>query len=330
MCKKSFNWGIIGCGNIANKFAESLKVLSEARLYAVASRSEEKARNFGSVFGVEQCYGSYEMLVKDPDVDAVYIATPHNLHLEHSMMCIRNKKGVLCEKPLTVNAKEAHTLIEAAKQHQVFLMEAFWTRYLPSTLKLNQLLKDGVIGQVRLVQADFGYNWPYDASHRSYNPDLAGGALLDVGIYPINFAQMVFKAYPEEIRSAMIPAPTGIDQQSAYIFKYPGGGMAILNAAVNVETQHNAWVYGTEGFIHMPEFFHATALHVERDDGYKETFSVPFDSTGYSYEALEVMNCMANKTLESSVMPLDETLRIMQLMDSIRQQWGLTYPEEMV
>jgi predicted dehydrogenase len=328
MRKKTFKWGIIGCGQIAGKFAESLKVLSNAILYAAASRSGEKARNFSKKYHVRKWYDSYEKLAEDPEIDAVYIATPHNLHLENSLLCIQNKKAVLCEKPLTVNEKEAKKLTETAREANIFLMEAFWTRFLPSTIKLNQLLEEGLIGEIKLLQSDFGYNMPYDANHRSYNPDLAGGALLDVGIYPINFAQMIFKDDPEEIKSSIIRAETGVDEQSAYVFTYPDGAMAVMNAAVSVQTRHNAWIYGTEGYIHMPDFFHATKIHVERMDGYRETFSVPFESTGYSYEALEVMQCMEDGHLESKIMPLAESLKIINLMDSIRTQWNLIYPGE--
>ena len=192
MRKKTFKWGIIGCGQIAGKFAESLKVISDAILYAAASRSGEKARSFCKKYHVRKWYDSYEKLAEDPEIDAIYIATPHNLHLENSTLCIQNRKAVLCEKPLTVNEREAKKLIKNAREAKVFLMEAFWTRFLPSTVKLNQLLEDGLIGEVKLLQADFGYYMPFDGNHRSYNPDLAGGALLDVGIYPINFAQMIF------------------------------------------------------------------------------------------------------------------------------------------
>ena len=328
MRKKRFKWGIIGCGQIAGQFAESLKVLPDAVLYAAASRSEEKARKFCKKYHVRKGYGSYEKLVEDPEINAVYIATPHNLHFENSSLCIQNGKAVLCEKPLTVNENEAKKLIETAGKAQIFLMEAFWTRFLPSTVKLNQLLEDGIIGETRLLQADFGYHMPFDAQHRSYNPELAGGALLDVGIYPINFAQMIFKDVPEDIKTSIIRAETGVDAQSAYLFTYPDGSMAVLNAAVNVETQHNAWIYGTEGYIHMPEFFHARKIHVSRTDGYQETFEVPFASTGYSYEALEVMQCMNKGQLESKIMPHSESLMIMRLMDSIRAQWGLKYPGE--
>ncbi len=328
MSTKSFKWGIMGCGNIAGKFATSLQTVSGAVLHAVASRSKNKAIEFGHKYNAIKAYGHYEMLVQDPEVDAIYIATPHNLHLENALMCLDHKKAVLCEKPLTVNAGETEKLIEASRKQETFLMEAFWTRFLPSTIKLNQLLDEGIIGTCRLVQADFGYNMPFDANHRSYNPDLAGGALLDVGIYPINFAQMIFREIPLEINSAIIPSITGVDEQSAYIFKYPSGSLAVMNSAVNVETQHNAWIYGSEGYIHMPDFFHATKIHIQGKDGNSDTLSVPFESTGYGYEAIEVMNCINSGKIESKIMPLSETLEIMQLMDTIRDQWGLKYPGE--
>ncbi len=328
MDAKSFKWGIMGCGNIAGQFATSLKTVSGAILHAVASRSAEKANEFGRKYNAVKSYGSYKLLVQDPEVDAIYIATPHNLHFENAMMCLNYKKAILCEKPLTVNAIESRKLIEQAKKQKTFLMEAFWTRFLPSTLKLNQLLQEGIIGKCRLLQADFGYDMPFEPSHRSYNPDLAGGALLDVGIYPINFAQMIFREDPLEISSASVPSSTGVDEQSAYIFKYPSGSLAIMNSAVNVETQHNAWIYGSEGYIHMPDFFHATKIHIQRKDGVTDTINLPFESTGYGYEAIEVMNCINSGKTESSIMPLSESQKIMQLMDTIRDQWGLKYPGE--
>lgn len=328
MNTKLFKWGIMGCGKIAAQFATSLQSVSGAVLYAVASRSHEKAREFGAKHDALKSYGRYEMLAQDPEVDAIYIATPHNLHFDNAMMCLKYKKAILCEKPLTVNAIESRKLIEEAKKRRTFLMEAFWTRFLPSTIKLNQLLREGVIGKCRLLQADFGYDMPFDSHHRSYNPDLAGGALLDVGIYPINFAQMIFREDPLEISTAIVPSITGVDEQSAYIFRYPSGSLAVMNSAVNVETQHNAWIYGSEGYIHMPHFFHATKIHVQRKDGIRDTINLPFESTGYGYEAIEVMNCINSGKTESSIMPLAESLKIMQLMDSIRDQWGLKYPVE--
>jgi len=328
MGTKKIYWGILGCGQIAGKFAQSIQGVSDAILYAVASRSEEKARLFGQQHKAVQYYGSYEEMINDKEVDAVYVATPHNMHFDHAMMSIMAGKAVLCEKPLTVNASETKALIDAARREKTFLMEAFWTRFLPSTRKLLELIDSGIIGECRLLQADFGYNLPFDAEHRSYNPDLAGGALLDVGIYPINLAQMIFRDDPLEISTSHIPAPTGVDAQSAYIFTYPSGSLAVMNAAVNVDTQHNAWIYGSKGFIHMPDFFHATMLHVHPEGKKPETLSIPFESTGYGYEAIELMNCLRAGIMESQVMPLSESLKIMQIMDRIRDQWGLKYPGE--
>jgi predicted dehydrogenase len=328
MRKKIYKWGIIGCGQIAGQFAASLHLLPDADLYAAASRSEAKACNFCKKYHIRKWYGSYEKLAEDPEIDAIYIATPHNLHYENAMLCIKNRKAVLCEKPITVNENEAIKLTDAAKRAHVFMMEAFWTRFLPSTVKLNQLLSEGAVGKVKLLQADFGYKMPFDAFHRSYNPKLAGGALLDVGIYPINFAQMIFKEDPLGIKSSIIPAETGVDEQSAYIFSYQDGSLAVMNAAVNVQTQHNAWIYGTNGYIHMPDFFHARKIHVSHTDGFNETIKVPFESTGYGYEAEEVMRCLRKGLLESKIMPLSESIKIMRYMDTIRTQWGLRYPGE--
>ena len=323
-----FCWGIIGCGKIARQFAISLSVLPEAELLGVASRSRERAENFAGEHHVQHWFDNYEDLVLMPELDAVYVATTHNYHFENSMLCIEHGKGVLCEKPLTVTAGEAEKLIEFSKSRNVFLMEAFWTRFLPATKKLMDLIDQKRIGEVKLVKADFGYNFPFDARSRVYDPVLAGGALLDVGVYPINLAQMIYGSDPVDIQSSIIMSPTLIDEQSCYIFKYDKARMAMLYAAVNVETMHDAWIYGTEGIIHMPKFYAATQLHIYSGST-KETIELPFLSTGYSYEAEEVMQCMASGRIESGIMPLDESLRIMKIMDQMRQTWGLSYPADL-
>jgi predicted dehydrogenase len=325
---QKFCWGIIGCGNIAHEFATSLSVLSDARLLGVASRSIEKAKNFAKKHGAAHWYGSYSDLVRMPELDAVYIATTHNFHFENSMLAIDHGKGVLCEKPLTVNANEAEKLIKQARKRNVFLMEAFWTRFLPSTHKLMELLNQNVIGDIKLIKADFGYNFPFDPESRVYNPELAGGALLDVGIYPINLAQYIFQSDPTDIQSSVILSPTGIDEQSCYVFKYTGNRMAILYSAVNVETKHDAWIFGTEGMIHIPKFYCASKIHIAKSTGEKETLDLPFVSTGYSYEAQEVMQCMNSGKIESDIMPLRESHRILKIMDDLREGWGLRYPAD--
>lgn len=328
MKDQKFCWGIIGCGNIAHQFAKSLAIMPDVKLLGVASQSEERARKFATQYQADHWFGSYSDLVKLPELDAVYIATTHNFHFENSRLCIDHGKGVLCEKPLTVNAREAEMLIQHAISNQVFLMEAFWTRYLPSTRKLIELLDRKVIGEVKMVKADFGYNFPFDAESRVYNPILAGGALLDVGIYPINLAQLIYKENPLEMISSSILSSTGIDEQSAYIFKYKGSRMALLYSAVNVETHHDAWIYGTKGMIHMPKFYAATKLHISKHSGENETLDLPYLATGYSYEAREVMECMDSGKLESDIMSHGESLKIMKIMDQLRQSWGMRYPAD--
>jgi len=328
MKENKFCWGIIGCGKIAHQFAKSLAVMPDVKLLGVASRSAQRARDFASQYQADHWFGSYTDLVKLSELDAVYIATTHNYHFENSRLCIDHGKGVLCEKPLTVNAREAEMLIQHAVSNKVFLMEAFWTRFLPSTRKLIELLNRKVIGEVKMVKADFGYNFPFDAESRVYNPALAGGALLDVGIYPINLAQHIYGEDPVEMLSTSILSSTGIDEQSAYIFKYSGSRMALLYSAVNVETRHDAWIYGTGGMIHLPKFYAADKLHISRSSGENETFELPYEATGYTYEAREVIECMDSGKIESEIMPHGESLKIMKIMDQLRQSWGMRYPAD--
>lgn len=325
---ETFNWGILGCGHIAGQFATSLSLIPNVRLRAVASRSQERASKFAQKFDAEKSYDSYEKLARDPEVNAIYIATTHNFHFDHAMLCLNNKKAVLCEKPLTVNAQEGKRLIDHSRKHNIFLMEAFWSRFLPFSETLMSLVRKGIIGDIRLLQADFGFNMSYDPDNRAYNPNLAGGALLDVGIYPLNFAQMIFGDHPEEIQSTCTFAKTGVDAQSAYILRYPGGQIAVLNSAVNVETRHDAWLYGSEGYMHLPDFFQAQKIHIHKKNGEGQTVLTPYLSTGYSYEAEEVMRCVQSDKIESEVMPLSESLEILEIMDKIRDSWGMKYPFE--
>jgi len=325
---RKFNWGILGCGHIAGQFATSISIIPNTSLKAVASRSLERADKFAQKFNAEKSYDSYEQLACDQEVDAIYIATTHNSHFENTMLCLKNNKAVLCEKPLTVNANEAKRLIEYAREHKIFLMEAFWSRFLPFTKTLKSLIQDGSIGEVRLIQADFGFDMPYDPDNRAYNADLAGGALLDVGVYPLNFAQMIFGCCPEDIQSSCTFTETGVDAQSAYIIRYSGGRLAVLNSAINVETRLDAWLYGSEGYIHLPDFFHAQKIHIHKKNGEAQTILTPYLSTGYSYEAEEVMKCIELSKIESEIMPLDESLEIMQIMDRFRNSWGIKYPFE--
>ena len=322
-------WGILGTGNIAKTFAQGLAVLPDAELLAVGSRSQVSADGFGDQFHVERRYASYAGLASDPDVDGVYVATPHSFHRDNSLLCLQAGKAVLCEKPFMINAAEAREVIEVARETGLFLMEAMWARFLPVLERVRQLLSDGAIGQVRILTADLGFRAPFDPQRRLFNPELGGGALLDVGIYLVSLASMVYGAQPSRISSMAHLGQTGVDEQSAMILGYDQGELAVLATAVRTRTPQWASILGTEGWIriHSP-WWRPTELTVSIQGQEDQTVSLPFEGNGYQYEAAEVMRCLRAGKLESSIMGLDETLAIMGTMDQIRAQWGLRYPME--
>jgi dihydrodiol dehydrogenase / D-xylose 1-dehydrogenase (NADP) len=321
-------WGILGPGGIAHKFVRGLKWLPDAAVTAVGSRSLERAAAFAGQYDIPGIYGCYEDLARDPNVDIIYVATPHPAHKDNCLSCLRAGKAVLCEKPFTMNAPEAGEVIQVARGANLFLMEAMWTRYLPAVIKARELLADGAIGEVWQVRADFGFRSDLDPQGRLLNPLLGGGALLDVGIYPISFASMIFGPRPSAVASLPYIGPTGVDEQFSAVFGYEGGKLATLSAAIRTNTPQDAWIIGTEATLHLPEFWHAQSVRVLREGEAPQVFELPFESTGYNYEAAEAMRCLRAGKLESAIMPLDETLAIMQTMDSIRQTWGLKYPAD--
>ena len=321
-------WGILSTGWIAKKFAEGLSVLPDAEIVAVGSRAQETADAFGDEYGVPRRYASYEALVGDPDVDVVYIGTPHPFHKDNAILSLEAGKAVLLEKPFTINAGEAEEVIALAREKGLFLMEAMWSRYIPIIVKLRELLAEGAIGEVRMLTADLGFRREPDPRSRLFAPELGGGALLDVGIYPISFASMVLGT-PSRIVSMAHLGQTGVDEQAGVVFGYDGGQLAILHTALQTSTTIEATVMGTEGKIrvHSPWFYGTTlTLSIEeRDD---EVISLPYEGNGYNFEAAEVNECLREGKLESDVMPLDETLTIMRTLDAIRAQWGFKYPME--
>ncbi len=320
-------WGIISTGNIATSFAEGLQVVEDAELVAVGSRSQNSADAFGEKFNIPNLHDSYEALVNDPNVDAVYIGTPHPFHKDNALLCLEAGKAVLCEKPFTVNADDANVVIEAAKTKGLFLMEALWSRFLPAIVKMKALIADGAIGEVRMVQADFGFRAPLDPEHRLFAPELAGGALLDVGVYPINMAWMVLGA-PADIQTTVHIGQTGVDEQVGMLFHYAGGPIAVLSCATRTETQKEAIISGTEGVIRVDaNWWQADKITLIKGED-TQVFEFPFDANGYEYEAREVGRCLRAGLTESPHMTHAETLAIMQTMDAIRAQWGLTYPME--
>jgi predicted dehydrogenase len=317
-------WGILGAGRIAGKFATDARLVPGARLAAVGSRSAEKAAQFARQNGVERAYGSYAELVADPGVDAIYVATPHPMHCEHTLLALDAGKAVLCEKPFAVATREARQMIKRARERKLFLMEAMWTRFNPITAQVRQWLAEGRIGEPRLATVDFGFRAAWNPESRLLNPALAGGALLDVGVYVLAYASMIF-GRPAQIQAVAHIGETGVDEQTAMVLRYSGGQIASLACAVRTPTPHNARIDGTEGAIEIPAFWHATTARLIRP---KETPIEAAGAHGFQFEIAEAMACLAAGQIESRHMPLDETLAIAETMDEVRRQIGLTYPFE--
>jgi predicted dehydrogenase len=326
---EKIRWGILGTGNIATRFAEGLMALPDAELVAVGSRSQSSADDFGYEFDVPHRHATYAALADDPDVDVVYVATPHPFHRETSMLCLEGGKAVLCEKPFAINASEAEDVIALAREKGLFLMEAMWTRFLPILVKTRELLAGGAIGEVRVLSADFGFRTAFDPKSRLFDPHLGGGALLDVGVYPVSLASMVFGTAPSRISGMAHLGQTGVDEQSAVILGYDQGQLAILAAAVRTEMPQEAVLMGTEGWIriHAP-WWRSTTLTLSLPGQEDEVIHLPYEGNGYNYEAAAVMDCLRAGKTENDVMGLDETLAIMQTLDRIRAQWNLRYPME--
>ncbi len=322
-------WGFIGLGSIARRFGSCFPHAPKAEIYAVASRSQAKADAFGAEFGATKCYGSYEALVNDADVDVVYVATPHNFHKAHTLLSLNAGKPVLCEKPFAVNAGEAREMIACARDKNLFLMDAFWTRFFPAMAKLRQLLAESAIGDVMLLQADFGYRTPgVNPDSRTYSPDLAGGALLDVGSYPVQLASMVYGKQPSEIVSQVTLGSTGVDELSVSVFKYSDYEMATISTAIRLSTPQEVRIVGSEGYIAIPNWWHPSEVTVHRGGQEPETHRFDFPGEGFQYEIEAVGECIRAGQTESPIYPLDETIAIMETLDRIRELWGLRYPME--
>ncbi len=322
-------WGILGTGRIAHSFAEGLSILPGAELRATGSRSEQTANAFAERWNIPNKHASYDSLANDPEVDAVYVATPHSEHMANSIQCLEVGKAVLCEKPLAVNARQGREIVKVARERGILCMEGMWSRFPPGMVKVRELVEEGTFGELRSLQADFGFRAKVrDPKGRLFNPYLAGGSLLDIGVYPVSLSSMVF-GKPEEIASTWHPGETGVDEQAAYVFRHPGGALSILHSSIQAETSQEALLSGTEGSLRiMKQCWRPQELVVTRTDGSAEHFSFPFEGNGFNYEAKAFMNLLREGKTESQIMPLDESVSILETMDGIRAQWGLRYPME--
>ena len=325
-------FAILAAGGIARKMAEAVTGIEKAgtvriQKYAVASRDLSRAEEFAKEWGFEKAYGSYEELAADPEVELVYVASPHSHHYEHAKLCLEHGKHVLVEKAFTVNAAQAEDLMKLAREKQVLLTEAIWTRYMPSRKMIHDLLESGIIGKVSSMTANLGY--PLMDVPRLVQPELAGGALLDLGVYSITMALMLFHEEITDVVSAAVFSPEGVDWMNSITLTFADGKMAVLNSNMTARTDCRAIVNGDEGYMEITEINNPEEIRVfDRDGKLRECFQVPEQINGYEYEVLACIRAIGEGKLECEEMPHSETLRVMRLMDQIRGQWGFRLPCE--
>jgi len=323
--KKTYNWAILGCGKIAKKFSEDLRLLPNANLYAAASRNLDNANRFAKEMGYEKAYGSYKEMVNDPNVDVVYIATPHSMHLEHSILCLENKKAVLCEKAFAMNSKEVQQMVDASRKNKTFLMEAFWTIFQAKFLKVLELAKDKELGQLKFVKSDFMFKADFDPDQRLYNIDLGAGSLLDIGIYPI-FRSLALLGKPNAIKTMANIRPTGVEDSICMLFSYGNGAMAVLTSSFESSCKNETELCFEHGYIKFERDPDHPIL-LEKNGNLEEIgFGQP-KGMGYELEATHVMECLDQGLIESPILPLSASQDLMEILDAVRKDAGIVFPK---
>ena len=327
---KTMRVGYIGAGNISGQMAETIARMSEVENYAVAARDPERAREFAERWGFSRAYGSYEELLADPDVDLVYVALPHSHHHRWTIAALEAGHHVLCEKAFAANERQAREMVECARERGLLLAEAIWTRYMPSRKMIEEIVSSGEIGEVTTVAANLGYR--VDGNARMTDPALAGGALLDLTVYPLNFASMVLGNRIRRIAASMVPAATGVDGQDNVMIEYESGQMASLFSTMYAMTDREGQILGTKGFITVENINNPQVIRVYASDGLTRELTrevaVPEQITGYEYELLSCKRAIEAGALECPEMPHAETLELMRQMDEIRRQFGVVFPFE--
>jgi len=321
---KKYNWAILGCGNIAEKFATELKDLPNANLYATASRDLKKAQTFTNKFGFERSYGTYPEMVKDHNVDVVYIATPHNFHLEHTLLCLNHKKAVLCEKAFAINTKEVTQMITASKENNTFLMEAFWVIFRPKLKKVLELIETENLGKLKFVKSDFMFNGEYNPNNRLYNIDLGGGSLLDIGIYPV-FTALTLLGIPENIKTIPHFSPTGSEESISMLFGYKNGATAVLTSSFDAEYKNDVELCFEHGIIKYERFSSDPIVLIKNKTSTEINFEAGLN-LGYQFEAIHVMECLDKGLIESPVLTNKVSLNLINILDGIRDDAGIIFP----
>ena len=318
-------WGILGPGRIAHKFAQDLLTLPNAQLYAVASTDQQRADQFAQQYGAPHAFESYEGLLTLPDLDVVYVATPHVKHHENVLMLLNGGIPVLGEKPFAMNGQQVREMVDLARTKQVFLMEALWSRFMPSTEFALDLIKSGAIGKVVSVKADFGFRAPFDPEGRLFNKALGGGSLLDIGIYPL-FLSYLILGKPTTVKALAAFGSTGVDEQCGMVLTYGEGQLALLDSTLRAQTDTTAVIQGETGQIKIHSRFHeAKGLTLRRGDQMATPFVFNRETFGYDYEAAHVMQCLAEGRTESPLWSLNDSLNLMDLLDAVRAETGIVY-----
>lgn len=328
---KKIRWGILGAGRIAQKFASDLTLVNDATLHAIASRSKANAALFAGLYPAALQYNNYEDLAQNPDIDVIYIATPHGLHYEHTLLCLRNGKAVLCEKAFALNTRQAKAMITEAREQQLFLMEALWSKFTPPWQKMMELIRNGQLGEIKNVLINFGFIPAPPVADCIFNPSLGGGTLLDIGIYNLFYALSAL-GKPDHIEAAMTPAPTGVDEQCAVLLRYHNGAMAQLFSSYSTHLATEADISGNKGRIRLTHRFYTPDTTIEfYPAGADSKTLIPVERTegfGYHHEARHVNACLHEGLTESPVMTHADTLLLMEMMDEIRKKAGIRYPAD--
>ena len=319
--------GVLGAGHISEVEAPTWVAMEGIECYAVSSRSLEKAEAFAKNFGFEKAYGSYEEMLRDPEVELVYVATPHSHHYEHMMLCINAGKPILCEKAFTLNAEQARAIKAAAAEKGVYVAEAIWTRYMPSRKIINDVLASGIIGKPNTLTANLSYVIAH--KQRIYDPNLAGGALLDIGVYGVNFALMHFGADIERVESSVKMSDRGVDEMETITIFYRDGRMAVLTHSIFCRSDRKGIIHGDKGYMVIENINNPQSLRVfDLQDQEVAFYDFSDQISGYEYEFMESAACIAAGKKEADSMPMEHTVAVMEFMDSLRRQWNMVYPQE--
>ena len=326
--KNNFKWGIIGTGGIAGEFANDLSYLNNHTVAAVGSRKLSTAQQFASKYPDCVGYASYSELVADPNLDGIYIATPQNFHVEHTILALDAGKPVLCEKPFAINTSEVELMVKTATQNQLTLIEAMWTRFLPHIEIVRKIINSNVLGNIHTLQADHGQRLSESNKPRLWDPALGGGALLELGIYVVSFAHLIL-GVPDKITAKSNFTDKGVDEQTSAIFEYKNGAQAILNTTLRNSTPCRAVISGVNGWLEIDRtFYNPAAMRVVLNDGTKTEYPNNYKGHGLREQAIEFSRCVGSKLIESPLMPHEESIGVMRSMDKIREQIGLHYPNE--